>query len=83
MATWPGNRPDDSVELFFAAVDRGDAVRLLGRRYRTDDGAAATDRPRARGSSSSISTPRRAIWRGCATRAPRGWSRRRYRIGGR
>lgn len=71
MATWPGNRPDDSVELFFAAVDRG------------DDGAAATDRPRARGSSSSISTSRRAIWRGCATRAPRGSSRRRYRIGGR
>ena len=32
---------DDSVELFFAAVDRGDAVRLLGRRYRTDDGSAA------------------------------------------
>ena len=30
---------DDSVEQFFAAVDRGDAVRLLGRRYRTDDGS--------------------------------------------
>ena len=32
---------DDSVEQFFVAVHRGDAVRLLGRRYRTDDGSAA------------------------------------------
>ncbi len=31
---------DDSMEAFFAAVDRGDVLRLLGRRFRADDGAA-------------------------------------------
>ncbi len=31
---------DDSAEVFFAAVDRGDALRLIGRRFRADDGAA-------------------------------------------
>ncbi len=30
---------DDSMEAFFAAVDRGDVLRLLGRRFPADDGA--------------------------------------------
>lgn len=32
---------DDSVEAFFASVDRGDALRLIGRRFPADEAAAS------------------------------------------